>query len=154
MSSSTPLPTIAYTRTMAIALVWDLNNVIDSFLFQLDKLLTFNSRVLIFPAWLLNFGNTRLLDPAELPHTACLKCGWLLKKLKWGLLFSANTRKFLMFYTPLFNTNPSPPLPPKTMQMTLIKRLGLVSSILNAEGKCDNSRYLTLLWKVLGKYWL
>lgn len=78
------------------------------FNFQLDKLLTFSSRVLIFLAWLLNSGNTRLLVPGELPCTASLKCGLGLHKPKWGLPFSAKTRKFLMVsYIPLLNTNPS-----------------------------------------------
>lgn len=111
------------------------------FYFQLDKLLTFKSRVLIFLAWLLNSGNTRLPVPGE-PHcTACLKCGLELQKPKQGLPFSAQTRKFLMFsYIPLLNTSPcthsprpSPPPPlPKTMQMTHVNGLDLVANTPNA----------------------
>lgn len=110
------------------------------FYFQLDKLLTFKSRVLIFLAWLLNSGNTRLPVPRE-PHcTACLKCGLELQKPKQGLPCSAQTRKCLMFSSiPLLSTNPhthslhpSLPPPPKTSQMTHVNGLGLVANTPNA----------------------
>lgn len=101
------------------------------FYFQLNKLLTFSSRVLIFLAWLLNSGNTRLLIPGEVPCTASLKCGLELQKPKWGPPFSAKTRKFLMVsYIPLLDTNTLLP-PPKTMQITQINCLGLVANIPN-----------------------
>ena len=97
--------------------------------FQLDKLLTFSSRVLIFLPCLLNSGNTSLLIPVELPCTASLKCGLALQKSKWGPPFLAKTRKFLMvsYILPL-DTN-TLLHPPKTMQMTLVNCLGLVANI-------------------------
>lgn len=103
------------------------------FYFQLNELLTFNSKVLIFLAWLLNSGNPRLPVPGEPPCAVCLKYGSGMQKLKWDLPFSAKTRQFLMFCISLLNTNPSPYLsPPKTMQMTHVNCLGLVANIPNA----------------------
>lgn len=97
--------------------------------FQLDKLLTFSGRVLIFLPCLLNSGNTSLLIPVELPCTASLKCGLELQKPKWGPPFSAKTRKFLMVsYILLLDTN-TLLHPPKTMQMARVNCMGLAANI-------------------------
>lgn len=100
------------------------------FYFQLNKLLTFNRRVLLFLAWLLNSGDTRLLVPGEPLCTACWKCGSELQKPKWDLPFFSQDREIsevLHFSAQI----PTPP-PPKTVQMTHINLLGLVANIPNA----------------------
>lgn len=84
------------------------------FYFQLDKLLTFKSRVLIFLAWLVNSGNTRLPVPGE-PHcTVCLKCGLELQNP--NRVFHFQHRPGNLWCSPIFFCSiPIPvPTPPPT----------------------------------------